>query len=403
MKKYLLSTLLIFNALVLFSQNWSKLNSGSERDLFGIYFVSADTGWAVGATGEILHTQDGGSSWTNQNNNQVINRLNDVFFTDALNGWIVGDLGTILRTVDGGQNWLPQESPTPFNLNAIHFSVADTAWAVGEAGAVIRSVDGGDSWSNFSLSIAQSDLNDIFFTDSRNGWLVGTEGVFLRTTDRGVTWTPSSSNLQGDLQAVSFSNPSIGWVASASGDIYRSITGGLAFALQDAGTNGPLYDLSVKSTEVVWVSADNGETARTSDGGEGWDLVNIPLLTDPLFAIFFVELDLGYTCTRSGGIYKFEFVTSVQHVKQIPEVTSLILSPNPAQAFTRLDLSINEPIAAKVDLLDSQGRLIGPLWTGTLLAGDQRIQLKLGEQKSGYYFIRLQTDQGTMIRKLSIR
>jgi len=60
-------------------------------------------GWAVGRFGTIIHTDDGGITWSFQNN-PAVNTLFDVDFSDTLHGLACGD-GIILRTTDGGQNW----------------------------------------------------------------------------------------------------------------------------------------------------------------------------------------------------------------------------------------------------------------------------------------------------------
>jgi photosystem II stability/assembly factor-like uncharacterized protein len=71
--------------------------------LVGVSFTDANTGTAVGDSGTILRTTDGGTTWTTQRSdpNQI---LFGVSFTDAntgtVVGWDVGDSGIILRTTD---------------------------------------------------------------------------------------------------------------------------------------------------------------------------------------------------------------------------------------------------------------------------------------------------------------
>ena len=58
-------------------------------------------------------------------------RLNDVCFVDKNTGTAVGESGTILRTTDGGHNWIVQSSGKTYNLNAVHFTDADKGTVVG--------------------------------------------------------------------------------------------------------------------------------------------------------------------------------------------------------------------------------------------------------------------------------
>src|SRR5437660_8132005 len=74
--------------------------------------ASADfIGWAVGDGGTILHTSNGGSTWSPQTSGSNSSLLG-VAFPDATNGWAVGSPGTILHTSDGGSTWSPQTSGT---------------------------------------------------------------------------------------------------------------------------------------------------------------------------------------------------------------------------------------------------------------------------------------------------
>ena len=64
--------------------------------------------------------------------------LNGVVFSDSKIGWISGDDGTLLHTQDGGVTWLQQESPTTNNLADITLSKSGNVWAVGESGTILR-------------------------------------------------------------------------------------------------------------------------------------------------------------------------------------------------------------------------------------------------------------------------
>ncbi len=55
-------------------------------------------------TGTILRTTDGGETWTFQAS-RTGNHLFGVSFVDANTGTAVGDLGIVLRTMDGGETW----------------------------------------------------------------------------------------------------------------------------------------------------------------------------------------------------------------------------------------------------------------------------------------------------------
>ena len=62
-------------------------------------------GWAVGTSGTILTTADGGGTWTAQNSGTKADLLALQFQSDGQRGWAMGLGGTILTTADGGNTW----------------------------------------------------------------------------------------------------------------------------------------------------------------------------------------------------------------------------------------------------------------------------------------------------------
>ena len=75
------------------------MTTGDE--FVSVHFVNTTTGWAVGQSGVIRHTTDGGVTWTHQNSGTT-RELMSVDFTDANTGWAVGGGGTILKYQDTG-------------------------------------------------------------------------------------------------------------------------------------------------------------------------------------------------------------------------------------------------------------------------------------------------------------
>jgi hypothetical protein len=109
------------------------------EDLEGISCPTALVGFAVGSSGTILGTTDGGTTWGYQTSG-VSDGLNEVIFPDSVNGYIVGDNGIILKTTTGGivtsidplDQPLPTKSgllnayPNPFNPETnIGFQIAE--------------------------------------------------------------------------------------------------------------------------------------------------------------------------------------------------------------------------------------------------------------------------------------
>jgi M6 family metalloprotease-like protein len=126
---------------------------------------------AIGDSGTILRTTNFGSSWEIQSS-PTTNDLYGVYFVDANTGFVVGDSGTILKTTDGGVNWSTQTSGTLNTLYGIYFSDADTGITVGGTGTILKTENGGVTWASQS-SGTTNDLYGVFFAKIRTGWWMG--------------------------------------------------------------------------------------------------------------------------------------------------------------------------------------------------------------------------------------
>jgi photosystem II stability/assembly factor-like uncharacterized protein len=87
---------------------WISQTSGTSAVLLGVAFTNANIGYAVGTSGVIRVTTNGGATWSAQASG-TSRFLRDVYFSDATHGTIVGELGLILRTTDE-TIWNPRTS-----------------------------------------------------------------------------------------------------------------------------------------------------------------------------------------------------------------------------------------------------------------------------------------------------
>ncbi|QGJ72432.1 Hypothetical protein PBC10988_41530 [Planctomycetales bacterium 10988] len=123
------------------------LRSGREIHLHedGIH------GWCVGDGGLVLWTQDGGSSWQAPSGELPQNgtALFDwhAVAADGQNVWIAGSPGTkLLHSPDGGKSWTWQSTGVTVPLLDLHFVSDREGWAVGMLGNILHTTDGGTTW-----------------------------------------------------------------------------------------------------------------------------------------------------------------------------------------------------------------------------------------------------------------
>jgi hypothetical protein len=208
---------------ILVTQNggatWEAQRSRTDQNLFGVYFVNAQTGWVVGAAGTILATLNGGASWEIQRSGTE-SQLLGVYFADAKTGWAVGWYGTIRATHNGGLSWETQHSGTlfPVDLFGVHFVDVNTGWVVGQ-GIILATRNGGADWEEQQSG---GDLSKVYFADAQTGWAVGPGGTILATRSGGTNWQVQPTNASQDIESVYFADAQTGWAVGHEGTMLRA-------------------------------------------------------------------------------------------------------------------------------------------------------------------------------------
>ena len=156
--------------------------------LYGVYALNDQNIWAVGEAGTIIHSTDGGATWSIIPFGTSLN-FNNVEFINPDTGWVtVGSSSdsSIFRTTDGGLNWELQPlwtvAPNEYLTLDIDF-VADTAgtakwgFVTGGLGYVWRTTDYGEKWEVLRGSCGNGNFWSCCFTDKNTGLLpVAKEG-----------------------------------------------------------------------------------------------------------------------------------------------------------------------------------------------------------------------------------
>lgn len=129
---------------------WAQVSVPSRSTLTGLVFVDENNGWATGHDGTILHTADGGRTWTLQHfTPETFKPLHDICFVDTSRGYAFGAFGTFLSTRDGGKTWSNVDAPAVleegYHLNGMARLKDGQLLLVGESGLLGISTDG-TSW-----------------------------------------------------------------------------------------------------------------------------------------------------------------------------------------------------------------------------------------------------------------
>jgi photosystem II stability/assembly factor-like uncharacterized protein len=181
----------------------------ASTSLEGVDMISPTEGWAVGhGNTTIMHTTDGGATWTLQDP-RTSETLWAVRFLDAAHGWAVGNV--MLYTTDGGITWTRGNFVGGTNY-AVDFVDASRGWTAGNGGTTFRTTDGGRNWDWVNVGTSDN-LFGIDFVNASTGWAVGADGTIVRTTNGGLNWSFQSSGTNAWLQDVEFVSPTEGWAA----------------------------------------------------------------------------------------------------------------------------------------------------------------------------------------------
>ena len=262
--------------------SWSPQDAGTSEDLTAITFVSPTSGWAVGTGGVVLHTVDAGATWVPQDSGTTTD-LTDVDFVSATEGWTGGEF---LHTTTAGSAWtLQTPSATRQDLAAVDFVDLLHGWAVGAAGTIVHTDDAGASWT-VQASGRTDALRSVDFVDAWNGWAVGGDEfpywpsplttTILHTGNGGLTWeTQLEESDNPPLQDVEFVDSLTGWAVGAEGTILHTENGGETWYQQYTGLAA--RSVSFISASVGWAAGYGGALVHTIDGGATWEPQSIPI------------------------------------------------------------------------------------------------------------------------------
>jgi len=264
-------------------RNWFWQNQTPQgNSLRAMSWVGLNDGWAVGLSGTVLHTTDGGMTWTVQDSRtQPARDITGVSFATTSRGWLVGLAGTVKTTADGGSTWTTQTAGTAMNLRAVSFADSNVGVAVGDAGAststIIYTSDGGGTWRAAATTSTVS-LSSVHMSSATTGWAVGGAGTLLRTLDGGATWTIRPTATTAGLSAVAFAPGGtvgyfVGNAALPNWTMYKTVDSGATWtAVSGLGATGAINLFGVDALDAnnaIAVGA-NGAVRRTVDGGATW-------------------------------------------------------------------------------------------------------------------------------------
>jgi len=308
--------------------NWTKLDIICPQTLRDIIFIDDQNGWAVGDSGTILHTVDGGDTWQQQafpfeqlpgyEDNEK--DLYAVEFIDTVTGFI-GSNNSIFKTTDGGKTWNIKYSKNlnPGRFYDIEFLNGEIGFAVGGFWAegtsiLLKTVDGGETWDDIT-PVPSPTLTCISIVDQRKIWICGIGSTLFFSADSGTNWTRKElgSSLSAYFSSIQFISDKIGWLGGDYNSPYsirllRTIDGGETWiqTYRDAwlfcldGVNTLCFADSLSG----WIGTfllGSYAIAQTIDGGQTWEFLPEAMVkrneleyVHHILKIYFINKNLGW-------------------------------------------------------------------------------------------------------------
>ena len=342
-----------------------------------------------GAGGQVYYTNDGGSSWTNQNNGSMFvngaSFLNVVHFFNENEGFCMGDPINnefeVYTTNDGGVTWnvvaaanLPDAQSGEMGWTGVYDAFNNVAWFGTNKGRIFKSSDKGQTWE--VLTPGLTDVQKITFNNENNGitqqivYNTGTGAITTLTMkvthDGGTTWTtvtPGTGMGKSDICAV----------PNLPGKYYSVGTNG-------AASGSALYNSSY--------SLDYGNTWTVVDTAVQY--ISVKFLDD------YTGWAGGFSINATtSGIFKWDSNVLINE-NQEENISSLVY-PNPSHGEIRINTSVLD-LGSQIDIYDMLGNKVHES-----KISDLETKVDLHFLPKGMYLIQISTNKKVENHKLIIK
>lgn len=396
MKKNILLLLYCFLLTLNVFGQFQNCNSPTTNDLYDVNFINENIGVAVGASGTIVRTTDGGDTWSLiMENNEI--ELKKVKFFNTQNGIAIGS--SIYITADAGITW-----NSVAHTNTVFYDIAilnaSTCLLSGFPVSLVKSIDFGQSFTTI-IQEQNNSIGLLSFVDENIGYTcnlgAGGSSPTLKTIDGGITWTllPFDSSVNSVIEAMSFESESTGFKAGWYNSVLKkTLNTGMSWSdvnYETPETYPQLYDLHVNSDfpNAYYACGWYGEIYKSTDGGATWFILSSGVESNTsLYGIYFIDDTKGWAVGYNGLILKTASGGILDNEENV-EVGKINIYPNPAKDILHLDTK-NEIGVKQLNIYNTLGQIVLEV---TNLENNTNIDV--ANLKSGTYFIKVITDRGT--------
>ncbi len=285
-------------------QSWQKFDalSGMRQ----VYFNDANQGrglrWSGKSTSpdthtDLIYTKDGGEHWAPASSEPVVKSteqtqefVTSMAFSSRTVGWLVGEgpgqRGFILHTVDGGRTFTrPEGLPETLSNCFGVYASPKTGVLIFGLGFVLRSTDGGRTWASpidaqkWGISESGFIVSSARFLSDGRGWLAGQAGggAILATRNSGASWRIEFEDKEGTIfEDLWLKDDKRRCAVGNSTLLFCTDDDGLAWSSrnvlphQSAGQSRIFKSIVLLDSGRGWVVRFGGYLYGTTDGGHTW-------------------------------------------------------------------------------------------------------------------------------------
>ena len=400
---------LVLLSLNLNAQSWVNQTSGTANGLREVFFINSNEGWAVGYSGTLLKTTNGGNNWTSKT---IVNSslLIGCFFHNSSTGWVGGDNGAF-KTTDGGDTWTQVTGSSL--ITKIFFVNNSLGWGVGgstaqQYGAIYKTTDGGTTWSSIVNNTTWHRFYGVQFVNTTTGFVFDENGLMLKTTDGGINWNTVSYGTAMTITAMKFQDANTGFLSGHAGStayLLKTTNGGNTWNNAVSNFQYILSDFCFTGNNVIWAPGANQTESfifNSTDGGNTW--TNFSTGTKSWNSMFFSDADNGWVVSNQGDIMKYNSTsTGVKNNSNGPN--SFVLHqnfPNPFNPNTAIKFAISEKSQVNLSVFNLLGKKVAVLVDGNKNAGEYQVDFNAGNLPSGVYLYKLQAGNFSSSYKMII-
>ncbi len=327
--------------------NWEKVSN----DFIKIAFFDVSNGWMINGypNKNLLHTNDGGTSWNfvETPNTGEIWKL--CFPTEEV-GYAFCDENEMMKTNDSGNSWNVIYVPDSIK-GGVYFINQDTGFMCSNNGYFSKTFDGGQTWNSIKVNDSIN-LRSLFFLNSNEGWVTGNFGFYAHTFDGGQTWETGflDSYMPSD---VYFIDSLKGFITTYQGFLYKTTDGGINWD-KISGFESSLLKIVFTDSINGWIINNINKIYHTPDGGKSWE-TEYTFENYGISDIFFLDDKNGWVCKSNGVIAKYSETTNIEETNPNSEIS---IYPNPVsdKLFLNPDKKIKFPLVCQIYSIN--GRLL---------------------------------------------